>query len=323
MLDHYNSNITKIIPAEEIRTSAFIGTSEAKVSLNPATGEGTIKYSFSDDDKKAMVTLIHKSGIEASAMLNVISSEPTVDKAGDDNDLQIAQIVFLPTGGNRFYSNRGGGAYRIYNQYGKNITRQISATRLTVSSSVNAKVYVDPASGGCGMTYNGYDVDRTIIVSITDKATGVKASMNIGAAPTEDSAIDTTTDSSKIIYFKDPVLEKAVRELLHKPTADITENDVKNITNISIGPGCEDLAGIENLKGLNYLDIRSNKIRSLAPLKQLPTLGRLIYITDTINDIKTLSELTNLSLLDIKGVKISDEDFTLLKNNLTKCYILH
>jgi hypothetical protein len=329
VLDHNNSNITKTISTDDMKATALIGTAKAEVSLNSATGTGTIKYNFTDNDKKAMIALMHKSGVEISAALNIVSSEVKDVNDANNDDLQIAQIVFLPTGIKNFDTYEIS-SYRIYNQYGKNITKEIPASSLAFTSNVNSTLSL--FSYGIGefiMRYNTHDANRTIIVSIMDKATGIKAAMNIGKASGPDTDDDTNSDTvkdsptgGKAVRFNDAALEQEVRKLIHKPEADITEDDVKDITDLNVGRGCTDLTGIENLKNLGDIDLFYSNINSLSPLKQLPKLRVLKFYAGSINDIKTLTELTNLQLLDMNGTKISDEDFSSLKKALPNCFIL-
>ena len=146
--------------------------------------------------------------------------------------------------------------------------------------------------------YNLYDLDRTIIVSLCDKVTGVKAALNIGNSPT-DSTIDTSINDT-IVNFKDTVLEQSVRSIIYKATGDILKSDIKNIFELNVDEGCKDLSGIENFTTLNTINIYSDKISDLSPLKKVLNLGSIIYKANSISDIKSLEGLKNLSYLDIK-----------------------
>ena len=97
ILDHYYTDITKKIPAADIDATALVGSSKAEVSLDPSTGTGTVTYNFSDADNKAMITLIHKTGVETSGVLNIVDSKSENNKDNNSNGSEIAQIVFIPT----------------------------------------------------------------------------------------------------------------------------------------------------------------------------------------------------------------------------------
>jgi hypothetical protein len=320
VLDYNNSSITKTISIDELKATALIGAEKAEVSLDPATGTGTINYDFKDNDKVTMVALTHKSGVEVSAALNIASSESINDKNVNKDDLRVAQIVFIPTGIKNFDTYEIL-SYRVYNQYGKNITKEIPTSSLAFDSNVNSKLSLFPYGiGELIMHYNTRDTNRAIIVSIMDKATGIKAAMNIGETPSSDT--DNPTDD-KVIKFNNAALEQAIRGRIYKTTADITESDIKEITNLSIGRDFTDLSGIENLQNLVSIDIWGSNINNLVPLKRLPNLKTLRYQYSTNIDVKTLTELTNLTFLDLHGSQISDGDFSLIKKALPKCFILH
>lgn len=364
VLDHDNSNITKTISIDDIKATALVGTEKAEVSLDSATGTGTIKYHFTDKDKKAMVALAHKSGVEISAALNVVGSEALDVKAVNEDDLQIAQIAFIPTG-IKNDDRYGMLSYRIYNQYGKNITKEIPASSLALSSNVNSQISLFTYGfGEIIMYYNTSDRNRAIIVSIMDKTTGIKAAMNIGAPPSSEPENPT---GDKVVQFNNAVLEQEIRKLIYKTTADITENDIKDIKSLFIGKNYTEVSGIENFPNLEFLEIwNSNitdlsgieslnklvllkirdckitglsrienlkniarieiidcKINSLAPLKQLPNLKQLKCAISTNADVKILTELSNLTFLDLHGSKISVEDANLIKKALPNCLVLY
>lgn len=316
ILDHYYKDITGTIPKTDINANVLIGSSKGEISLDPLTGTGTIKYNFSDADKKATITLMYKTGVEASSTLNIVSSVPGADN-DDNDDLEIGQIVFISTDvtNNPSWSEL---KYKILNIYGKDITGKIPASQIEVSSSVNSEIALVPLMGTCEIVYNSYDSDRTIIVSLCDEITGVKAALNIGNEPT--SSPSGTTDAT-VVTFKDPVLEQAIRSIIHKPAGDIFESDVKNITYLTIPSGCTDLSGIENLTSLYSIDLYTDKISDLSPLKEMPNLKSLVCRGDSIGDIKTLEELTNLVSLDISTSKISDDDLASIKKALPNCYV--
>lgn len=323
LLDHYYTNITKTIPSEQLKATAVISSTHADVSLDPETGTGTITYDFSDNDEQVLVTLAHQKGMEISALLNLHS--PSGYEASDtenntDEDLDIAQISFLPTG--KLSPNITTYLqYRILNKEGKDITPKIPALELHASSSVNSMIDLKPSDRDFKITYNVHDSDKTILVSLEDKGTGVKTAINIGDMPPEPGSEDTSIDNTALT-FKDPVLEKAVRELIYKPTAEIYKNDVKNILNLFIGKGCEDLSGIENLTGLASLTIHSDQLGDLSPLKELPKLRSLNY-QGTLNDLKSLEQLTHLTLLEISSATLGNYDLSSIQQALPNCYIIH
>lgn len=198
-------------PASNLETTAPVSTTKAAINLDPATGLGTITYNFADTDKQIMVNIIHKKGLGVSAQLNIVSSESDNNEADTDNnmdDIQIAQIAFVPTD----MVNPGHYAelqYEILNKYGKDITNKIPASQLAVSSSVNSMISLVPKDRTYKITYDFRDSDKTIIVSLADKLTGVKTTLNIGNAPEASDTDSSTTDSSsdEIMKYKESVSE--------------------------------------------------------------------------------------------------------------------
>ncbi len=319
LLDHYYTNITKTIPSEQLKATALINSTRADVSLEPETGTGTITYDFSDHDEQVLVTLTHQKGMEISAVLNLHSPSEDSDN-NTEKDLEIAQISFVPT--NKIASDTSTHLqYQIFNKKGENITTKIPASELSTSSSVNSMITLKPSDRSLYITHNVHDSDKTILVSLEDKATGVKTAINIGDMPPAPGSEDTSIDNTALT-FKDPVLEKAVRELIYKPTAEIYKNDVKNISNLFIGKGCEDLSGIENLTGLASLTIHSDQLGDLSPLKELPKLRSLNY-QGTLNDLKSLEQLTHLTLLEIGSATLGNYDLSSIQQALPNCYIIH
>ncbi|TGE31125.1 hypothetical protein [Desulfosporosinus sp. Sb-LF] len=324
ILDHFYSDITNAIPATDLEATASIGSVKADISLDPATGTGTITNDFLDSNQQILVSLMHKKGIGISASLNLVSPESSTIADSDKEDLTIAQISFLPTDKIGF-NNNVQLQYQILNKEGKDITRKIPASELFASSSVNSMVTLKPADRALSLFYNVYAADKTIVVSLEDKATGVKAAVNIGNMPPDPELVaetDSNTSDNTIVTFKDPVLEKAIRTLIYKPTADIYKSEVSKILDFSIDKGCTDLSGIENLTGLVSLEINSDRIKDLSSLKKIPKLMDLEY-GGSLNDLKSLEELTNLRLLDLKNTKISSEDLSSLQKALPDCYIMH
>ncbi|WML32610.1 cell wall-binding repeat-containing protein [Clostridium sp. OS1-26] len=200
ILDHYYNNITSKISVTDIDATALVGSSKAQISLNPSTGTGTVTYNFSNIDAKAMIRLIHKTGVEASGVLNIVNSESENNKDDNSNNLEVARIVLTPA--NTPDETPTGMmsaelAYQILNKYGKDITLDIPVSQIALSSSINSQLSFTPKERICGLIYKVNGTDRTIIVSLSDKLTGVKAALNIGDSPTaKDTSTPSTTSSS-------------------------------------------------------------------------------------------------------------------------------
>lgn len=184
VLDHYYKDITKTVRITDLNATALIGSSKADITLDPSTGIGTITYDFSKSNQQVLVSLMHEKGIGVSALLDLVSSE--LDNTVDSNkdDLKIAQISFAPTDMitiNSYAQLQ----YQILNKEGKDITPKIPATQLALSSSVNSMIALQPKDRTFTITYNLNDSDKTIIVSLADKETGVNTALNIGNIPSD------------------------------------------------------------------------------------------------------------------------------------------
>ena len=81
----------------------------------------------------------------------------------------------------------------------------------------------------------------------------------------------------------------------------------------------QDIAPLNNLTNLQYLYLDSNQIQDIAPLNNLPNLQYLDLDSNQIQDITVLNNLTNLQELDLSSNPI--QDITVL-NNLTKLQTL-
>lgn len=178
--NHYFNNITSEIAESDIDAYAEIGTSKVKVSLDSKNGEGTLKYNFSDADKEALVTITNKTGVTICERLNIVNSESESVDDKNNKDLQIAKIEFLSTGPSIYY--------HVFNKYGRDITKDIPISQLAVCSSVNCIInLLDLLKMGtyneCLINYNNYDNNRTIILTLMDRLSSVKTSINIGNQP--------------------------------------------------------------------------------------------------------------------------------------------
>ena len=132
-----------------------------------------------------------------------------------------------------------------------------------------------------------------------------------------------------MVYIPDSNLQAAIRTAIAKPTGDIMESDLANITMLDIkSKGIVSLEGlqfakklrtlyltdnkIEDISQLKYLtDLRDlylnfNKIKNISPLSSLTNLTSISMGDNSVTDLSPLSNLTNLNYLDVTRNKISD-----------------
>lgn len=114
-----------------------------------------------------------------------------------------------------------------------------------------------------------------------------------------------TPESSEAGLFADPNLERAIREVIAKPTGEIHPEDLQGLSHLYL-LDISDLSGIEHCTGLTTLFIYNSQVSDISPLASLSELSRLVLVNCKISDISPLSGLTKLDLLDLSGNQISD-----------------
>ena len=127
-----------------------------------------------------------------------------------------------------------------------------------------------------------------------------------------------------------PIVEKAIRKSLKKPTGELTEADLTKVTELSLGntqitdAGLKELAKLQNLTNTNlgYTQITDAGLKDIAKMQNLTDLSLSgTKITDAcLRDIAKLQKLTYLSLRD---TKITNENAAELRKALPKCIIRH
>ena len=128
----------------------------------------------------------------------------------------------------------------------------------------------------------------------------------------------------------DPIVEKATRERINKPEAELTEADLAKVTrhwltNTNVtDAGLKDVA---KMRMLEMLCLSNTKITD-AGLKEVSKLGRLTYlilhetqITDS--GLKELAKMKQLTDLILVGTKVTSEGQSKLVEALPKCDIYY
>ena len=110
-----------------------------------------------------------------------------------------------------------------------------------------------------------------------------------------------------VVDFSDPGLEAAIRDAISKPTGDILDTDLLELTHLDARYfNIANLDGIERLINLRELDLYGNQIVDIAPLSGLTNLTDLILTRNQISDISPLSTLPNLIALQLRNNQIQD-----------------
>lgn len=116
-----------------------------------------------------------------------------------------------------------------------------------------------------------------------------------------------------VVTFPDANLEQAVREAIDKPTGDIYESDLLDLTIFApTSRGISDLTGIQHCVNLSALSIYDNNVTSINPLRELENLTALTLSYNPVEDYGPVSEISTLQTLFINFNMV--EDITFLKN---------
>ncbi|MFC1927846.1 leucine-rich repeat domain-containing protein [Chloroflexota bacterium] len=124
------------------------------------------------------------------------------------------------------------------------------------------------------------------------------------------------------ISFPDQNLQAAIREAVGKPTGDIYEADVENLTSLYAPErGIVTLTGLEHAASLTHLYLDSNNISDLSPLANLSSLTDLYLGWNEISDMPQLGNLTSLTSLRLDSNNISDISPLANLSSLTDLYL--
>ena len=117
------------------------------------------------------------------------------------------------------------------------------------------------------------------------------------------------TPAPKVVPEKliaDPIVEKAIRKELKKPTGELTKADLENVTTLFlVGNQLTSVKGLEKLTQLTELYLNHNKLTDVKGLEKLTQLTELSLQDNQLTDVKHLEKLTQL-----KGLWLSDNQLT-------------
>ena len=116
----------------------------------------------------------------------------------------------------------------------------------------------------------------------------------------------------------DPIVEKAIREKLKKPTGKFTKADLTKVKNLNLrDKGLTDIRSLAGLSELEVLSLGNNKVKDLSVLKHLWELKELRLDGNQLTNIDTLPELDQLGALFLENNAIADLRPILRLKNLT------
>lgn len=122
----------------------------------------------------------------------------------------------------------------------------------------------------------------------------------------------TASDDEYIVKFNDPELRRAVCNALGIQDREITINEAKDVTKLSLSgtddsPGqITDLTGLSSFIWLEEIDLSNNQIANISELSKLDRLKTLHLEKNRISDVSPLSSLSRLQLLDLENNNITD-----------------
>lgn len=138
---------------------------------------------------------------------------------------------------------------------------------------------------------------------------GALATLLAGSA-TIFSAGAAAADQGDSVHIPDSVLRNCISESLNQePTAEITEAQMRQITNLScFAPGISDLSGLETAKFLNSFFVFGDGTThvDLTPLKDSVMLESLTIIGSQIDDLSPLIALPGIKSIDFAKNDVSD-----------------
>jgi len=102
------------------------------------------------------------------------------------------------------------------------------------------------------------------------------------------------------VTIDNPIVEKAIREKLKKPTGELTKADYEKVTRLVLnGEGLTSLKGLGKLTQLKTLYLIGNQLTSVKELEKLTQLTWLNLNGNKLTDVKGLENLDQLKDLDL------------------------
>jgi internalin A len=310
--DRGNHRIRKVDTSGIISTVAGNGTAGYSGDGGPATSAQLKDPVGVACDRNGNLYIVDKDNnrirkVDNTGKISTVAGNGTGGYAGDGSPATSAQI-WVPYG---VTFDNNGNMY-IADMNNKRIRKvDPSGIITTVAGNGSWKYSGDggpaEAAGLCNAV--GVACDSSGNLYIADSHSNCIRKVVLGTTP------------NNTITFPDSNLEAAIRETLDKPTEDILNTDIENITELALnfkgltslegiqhftslqtlylaGNGITDLTPLQSLRNLQYLDISNNAITDLGPLTKLSNLQGLDFSYNQLTDIQALANLTDLRYLD-------------------------
>ncbi|SVB82619.1 uncharacterized protein METZ01_LOCUS235473, partial [marine metagenome] len=161
-------------------------------------------------------------------------------------------------------------------------------------------------------------MQKILLVMVAVALVGCGGRKEEGVAKGADVTAEQETSNKPLIT--DPIVEKAIREELKKPTGELTEADLEKVTRLALirKQLTEVPKGLEKLNQLTYLNLYDNQLTDVKGLEKLTKLKWLDLagnkLTELPKGLEKLTQLTRLSLHDNQLTDVQElEKLTQLK----------
>ena len=113
---------------------------------------------------------------------------------------------------------------------------------------------------------------------------------------------------STIVEIADPIVEKAIRDQLKKPTGELTKADLEEVTYLSLKNNqlTEVPKGLEKCAKLKKLILFNNRLTDVSALANLTQLEWLFLDFNQLTDVQGLEKLPQLTGLNIDFNKLTE-----------------
>ncbi len=105
-----------------------------------------------------------------------------------------------------------------------------------------------------------------------------------------------------------PIVEKAIRRQISKPTGELTKADLEKVTKLDLEKNklTEIPKGLEKLTKLTWLSLENNQLTSVTGLENLTQLVSLELSENQLTSVKGLEKLTQLRGLYLGSNQLTD-----------------
>ena len=159
------------------------------------------------------------------------------------------------------------------------------------------------------------------------RAKAAAAETKAKAAAEANATVTPKLEPSKAIpaNITNPIVEKAIRKSLKKPTGELTKAHLEKVTRLilTFKQLTEVPKELENLTQLTNLQLPFNRLTDVKGLENLTQLKSLRLVGSQLTDVKRLEKLTKLEVLYLNdNPDLTKAQVVQLQKALPKCVIL-